>query len=208
MCINTKKIIENVLKTVRYIWKRVCKFRRKIWLFESYNIYIANLSGEINLLKKDVFFKQGTIEDIPFVAEQFSSHFGLDAEKVLLNRLRGNEILIVGYMGENSKEICYLSWLSENDPFFKAANRIKNIKNGICTYRTLVPIQFRKMGIAIAGKTFAMRLAFQLGYQKLFSFVEKRNIASNRMNYSLGLKPQGQLMRLILLKRQFLKIRW
>lgn len=201
MHINIKKQIEN-------FWKRVCKIRRKIWLFEIYNIYIANLSEEINRLQKDAFFKQGTIEDIPFVAKQFSSHFGFNAEKVLLSRLGTNEILIVGYMGQNSKEICYLSWLSETDSFFNAANRIKNIKNAVCTYRTLVPIQFRKMGIAVAGKTFAMKLAFQLDYQKLFSFVEKRNVTSNRMNESLGLKSQGQLLRLIIFKRQFLKILW
>ena len=199
---------KNITKSFQHAWKLIRRYKRKIWLFERFDIYIGELYEPLPFFKSDISFKRGTVEDIPSVAEQYSSHFGVDSEKILSNRLSHGEILIIGYPKKEEKTICYISWLKKTDPFFKAIIQSKNFKNTIGVYRTLVAEKYRKMGIGKAGKIFSQKIALDLGYNKIISFVRKNNTASQRMNKRLGLKPQGQLIRLIIFKRQFLKVLW
>ena len=49
-----------------------------------------------------------------------------------MQRLSDGEILIVGSFLSGFEDICYLAWLSRDDLFFKAANKLLNSKKSIC----------------------------------------------------------------------------
>lgn len=190
---------------LKKITKRIKHLKRKIWIFERYNIYIEDLSIEIPEIQSNCLFKKASVDDIPLVINQFSEHFGKNAASELENRIINGEILIIGYQNKESDSICYLCWLSQKDPFFVALARTKSLQHAICIYRILVPVKYRSQGIGRAGRFFSRSLLRQLGYNTRISFVRDNNIAAHKMTEKDGVKSQEQLWRIKLFNRQFFR---
>lgn len=195
----------SIFPYLKKIGEKIKRVKRKIWLFERYDIYVEDLSIDIPEIKFDCFFKKASADDIPFIINQFSEHFGENAGSELENRITNGEILIVGYKNKESDSICFLSWLSQKDPFFVALARTKSLQHAICIYRILVPVKYRGQGIGRAGRFFSRSLLRNLGYKTRISFVKDNNIAARKMTERDGAKPQEQLRRIKLFNQQFLR---
>ena len=110
--------------TLKVVKKKI----RKLWLYERFEIYTKHLtpSNQEKDKNNNFYFKVATHEDIPMVVKQFGKHYGNDPAKEILTRFNSGEILLLGLTESNSPTICFLSWLSEKEPFFLELKKKKN----------------------------------------------------------------------------------
>ncbi|MBW2184952.1 MAG: GNAT family N-acetyltransferase [Deltaproteobacteria bacterium] len=178
------------------------KSRRYIWLYEKYEIYSKDIVSFSSGENEKFIFRQAKDEDISLVAEQFSSHFGDDASESLLQRISTGEILLLGFLKENSQTICFLSWISEIDSLFLESKKVKSLERSVCIYKVLVPQEFRNMKVGRAGIEFVERISHDLGYNEILGYVLFDNIASKKMFEKSGWNVVGELRKFILFGRQ------
>ncbi|ACN15091.1 hypothetical protein HRM2_19900 [Desulforapulum autotrophicum HRM2] len=181
------------------------KHIRKIWLREKYHFYVKKLSKS-NFVEKTILFKEAKNEDLSAVAVQFKSHFGENGFEYLSGKINSGEILLIGYENLNSDKICFVSWLSEKEKALIEFKKKRSSQNVVFSFRTLVPPEYRNIKVGRRGIGFAQEVALRKGYKEIWGIVKNDNLASQKMLESLGWYKDGNLLRKVVLKKEFFRV--
>ena len=192
--------------SVKYLTKIILKLRRKLILVETYDIYIEHIESQNILNEFNVAYRVATSDDIRLVAKQFAKHYGINAKNEIQKRINEGDKLIVGCLNEDIDKICYISWMSQNEKFYKVSSLVMDLDDAICSYRALVPKRYRRMKIGYYGKMFSQNVAHDFGFKRKINFVERENIASRKMNEKFGKRSEKQLLRIVFSGHEILKI--
>ncbi len=121
---------------------------------------------------------------IGMIAPQLADHYGRNAEQAIGDRIDSGDIAVAGFgpvLGA-FRELMFFCWISPHDELLIAFIKRVCYPGSYCIKRLFVPEKFRRRSIAVRGHAFLYHIASNHGIRRLWSFVDKANIAAYHLH--------------------------
>ncbi len=139
----------------------------------------------------DVVFRLAGADDASLAAALHSRYEGCRAPHDLPERIRANELTVLGLSPSDPREVLYVSVASRNNRLFRLLPPGVVGPHDACSHGIWVPGPHRGKGIARRGVQFMERAAQQAGTARLWAFVKVSNAASVGLHRTLSYEQFG-----------------
>ena len=141
---------------------------------------------------QDITFRVAAAGQEGLVAQGLT-HWGDRGEQAIGNLMRQGDLAVVGVTTAQPPKVAFVSWLSRRDGLLLTLHGQDPPPGEVCSRRIWVPEPFRRHGYARRGLVFLDRAALQAGYQRIWAFVIRGNVASCRLHERMGYDEYGVL---------------
>lgn len=139
----------------------------------------------------DVTFRVACERDVSLAASLHKRYDGCRAPHDLAERIRANELAVLGVSPTDPGDVVYVSVASANSRFFRLLPPQMTGPHDRCSQGIWVPGPYRGKGIAQRGVQFMEHAAYQAGAPRLWAFVKANNKASVALHRTLGYEQYG-----------------
>ena len=175
-------------------------------------IYAKNLTrGEPISEYPDVYFRVANEADLPLLLKSAGAcwHPAIDGD--MGDRLRSNDLAVLGVSAANPDEVLYASWVSSHDWLFDILHTDRTDRprpDEECSRRIWVPTEHRRRGLAHRGLNYVECVAANRGVRRLWAFVLASNKPSRRLHELAGYESLGAIRIGRCLGKRCAEVRW
>ena len=163
-------------------FKPTLRLGRSIWTRKWYDVFMKHVERLPEPLDyADVKFLPVAESMIENLAKQLTDRYGIEAVDIISKQLESGDIAIVGFDRRNSLDMMFITWISKHDKLLKLFLGREPSNFESCSRRLYVPKKYRRRGIAERGLAYSDWLAGRYGMKALWTFIEKKNVASRKL---------------------------